>query len=117
MLASLDQSLKRLGVDYVDIYYSHRPDPNDVLARRNARRAGPRHRSARAKALYAGVSNYSGAHFCDAVRIAERDRLAPITIHQPYYNMLGRGIETDLLDHTDRHGCGVIAFARWRKAC
>jgi len=62
------------------------------------------------KALYAGVSSYSGAQFCDSVRIIDREHWAPITIHQPCYNLLQRGIETNLLDHTERHGCGVIAF-------
>jgi L-glyceraldehyde 3-phosphate reductase len=62
------------------------------------------------KALYVGVSSFSGAHFMDAVRVCDRMNLAPITIHQPYYNMLGRGIEKDLLPQTERQGTGVIAF-------
>jgi len=107
LVASIDQSLKRLGVDYVDIFYSHRPDPNtpleetigalDLIVKQG-------------KALYAGVSNYSGAHFCDTVRIVDREHWTPITIHQPMYNLLQRTIESDLLDHTERHGCGVIVF-------
>lgn len=107
IVASCDQSLKRMGVDYFDIFYSHRPDPNtpleetlgalDLLVRQG-------------KALYVGVSSYSGAQFADSVRICEREHLAPITIHQPYYNMLGRGIEKDLLPQTERAGTGVIAF-------
>jgi len=107
LVASLDQSLQRMGLDYVDIFYSHRPDPNtpleetlgalDLIVRQG-------------KALYAGVSSYNGAQFRDSVRIIEREHWTPITIHQPYYNLLGRGIETDLLEHTHQHGCGVIAF-------
>lgn len=107
LVASLDQSLKRLGLDYVDIFYSHRPDPNtpleetigalDLIVKQG-------------KALYAGVSNYNGAQFCDSVRIIEREHWTPITIHQPMYNLLHRTIENNLLDHTERHGCGVIAF-------
>ncbi|HEY3266017.1 MAG TPA: aldo/keto reductase [Armatimonadota bacterium] len=107
IIASCDQSLKRLGLEYVDIFYSHRPDPETPLEETLAAldqlvRSG--------KALYAGVSSYSGAQYADAVRIAERMGLAPITIHQPYYNMLGRGIEGDLLPQTQRFGSGVIAF-------
>ena len=107
LVASLDQSLKRLGLEYVDIFYAHRPDPEtpleetmealDLIVRQG-------------KALYVGVSNFSGVHFENAVRIGRERGLAPITIHQPYYNMLGRGIEWDLLDHTERCGTGVIVF-------
>ena len=107
IVASLDQSLKRLGLDYVDIFYAHRPDPEtpleetmealDLIVRQG-------------KALYVGVSNFSGVHYENAVRIGRERGLAPITIHQPYYNMLGRGIEWDLLDHTERCGSGVIVF-------
>ena len=107
LVASLDQSLKRMQLDYVDIFYSHRPDPNtpleetigalDLIVKQG-------------KALYTGVSSYSGAQFCDTVRLVDCERWAPITIHQPRYNLLARGIESDLLEHTERHGCGVIAF-------
>ena len=107
IIASCDQSLKRMGVEYFDIFYSHRPDPDTPLEETMAAldqlvRQG--------KALYIGVSSYSGAQFADAVRIGERMGLAPITIHQPYYNMLGRGIEWDLLPQTQRAGTGVIPF-------
>ena len=107
IIASCDQSLKRMGVEYFDIFYSHRPDPETPLEETMAAldqlvRQG--------KVLYAGVSSYSGAQFADAVRVSERMRLAPITIHQPYYNMLSRGIEWDLLPQTARAGTGVIAF-------
>jgi L-glyceraldehyde 3-phosphate reductase len=107
IIASCDQSLKRAGLEYFDIFYSHRPDPAtpleetlgalDTLVRQG-------------KALYAGISSYSGAQTQAAIDLAARERLAPITIHQPYYNMLGRDIERDLLPVTDRAGMGVIAF-------
>jgi L-glyceraldehyde 3-phosphate reductase len=107
LIASCDQSLKRMGLDYFDIFYSHRPDPDtpleetlgalDTLVKQG-------------KALYAGVSSYSGAQFADSVRICERHDWAPVTIHQPYYNMLSRTIEWDLLPQTERFGTGVIPF-------
>jgi L-glyceraldehyde 3-phosphate reductase len=107
LVASLDQSLKRMGLEYFDIFYAHRPDPHTPLEETMAVldlmvRQG--------KVLYVGVSSFSGAHFADAVRVCDRMRLAPITIHQPYYNMLSRGIERDLLPQTERAGTGVIAF-------
>ncbi len=107
MLASLDQSLARLGVDYVDIFYSHRPDPATPLeetlgALDHAVRSG--------KALYAGVSNYSGAFTREACQVAGEKHFAPITIHQPCYNLLARAIEHDLLPVTHEQGIGVIAF-------
>ncbi len=107
LVASLDQSLQRLGLDYADIFYAHRPDYQtpleetlealDLIVRQG-------------KALYVGVSNFPGRHFVEALRIVERRGLAPITIHQAAYNMLNRGIERDLLEHTDQAGTGVIAF-------
>ncbi|MBC7528316.1 MAG: aldo/keto reductase [Chthonomonadaceae bacterium] len=107
LIASCDQSLKRMGVEYFDIFYSHRPDPDtpleETLGALNLL-------VQQGKALYAGVSSYSGAQYADSVRICERNGLAPITIHQPYYNLLGRGIERDLLPQTKRFGTGVIAF-------
>jgi L-glyceraldehyde 3-phosphate reductase len=107
LVASLDQSLKRMGLEYVDIFYSHRPDPNtpleetlgalDLVVRQG-------------KALYAGVSSYRGTTFIESARLVEKHDWTPITIHQPSYNLLNRWIENDLLPHTDKHGCGVIAF-------
>jgi L-glyceraldehyde 3-phosphate reductase len=107
IIASCDQSLERAGLEYFDIFYSHRPDPAtpfeetlgalDTLVKQG-------------KALYVGISSYSGAQTKATLEIVERERLAPITIHQPYYNMLGRAIEDDLLPHTTRAGVGVIAF-------
>jgi L-glyceraldehyde 3-phosphate reductase len=107
IIASCDQSLKRMGLEYFDIFYSHRPDPNTPL---EETMAALDHLVRQGKALYIGVSSYSGAQFADSVRICERMGLAPITIHQPYYNMLGRGIEWDLLPQTERAGTGVIPF-------
>ncbi len=107
LIASCDQSLKRMGLEYFDIFYSHRPDPNTPLAET----LGALETLVRqGKALYAGVSSYSGAQYADAVRVVQQHDWAPITIHQPYYNMLSRGIEWDLLPQTRRFGSGVIAF-------
>jgi L-glyceraldehyde 3-phosphate reductase len=108
LVSSLDQSLKRLGLEYVDIFYAHRPDPVTPLEETMAAldlvvKQG--------KALYIGVSNFPGAHFENAVRVTERMGLTPITIHQPYYNMLDRKMEYDLFDHTIRNGVGVIPFS------
>jgi L-glyceraldehyde 3-phosphate reductase len=108
LVASCDQSLQRMGLDYFDIFYSHRPDPDtpleetlgalDLLVRQG-------------KVLYAGVSNYSGAHFADSVRICQNHGWHPITIHQPKYHLWKRTIEWDLLPQTERAGTGVIAFS------
>ena len=108
LIASCDQSLGRMGVEYFDIFYSHRPDPDTPLdetlgALDTIVKQG--------KALYAGVSSYSGAQFSDSVRTMERHDWSPITIHQPYYNLLARTVEWDLLPQTERFGTGVIAFA------
>ena len=107
LLASLDASLKRLGLDYVDIFYHHRPDPGTPLdetlaALDQAVRSG--------KALYAGVSSYSGPLTVDAVRISEQRGWAVPVIHQPAYSMFNRWIEKELLPATRRVGLGVIAF-------
>jgi L-glyceraldehyde 3-phosphate reductase len=108
LVASLDQSLKRLGLDYVDIFYAHRPDPDTPLEETMAAldlivKQG--------KALYVGVSNFTGAHFESAVEVTKRMGLVPITIHQPRYNLLDRRPEYDLFDHTVRAGTGVITFS------
>ena len=107
MLASLDQSLKRLGLEYVDIFYSHRPDPETPLeetmgALAAAVRAG--------KALYVGVSNYSAEQTRQAAAIL-RQMGVPCLIHQPRYNMLDRWIENGLQDVLDEEGMGSIAFS------
>ena len=107
MLASLDQSLSRLGLDYVDIFYSHRFDPDTPLeetmgALDAAVRAG--------KALYAGISSYSGERTREAAAIL-RELGTPLLIHQPSYSMLNRWIEEDLLDVLGETGVGCIAFS------
>lgn len=107
LLASLDQSLRRLGVEYVDIFYSHRFDPETPLeetlgALDSAVRSG--------KALYAGISSYSGAQTTEALRICGSAGYVRPIIHQPNYNMLNRRIEQDLLPVTTAAGLGVIAF-------
>src|SRR3954462_11193809 len=107
LLASLDQSLQRMGLDYVDIFYSHRFDPDTPLeetlgAVDTAVRSG--------RALYAGISSYSGQRTEEAVAIL-RAMGTPLLIHQPSYSMLNRWIECDLLDVLDREGVGAIAFS------
>jgi L-glyceraldehyde 3-phosphate reductase len=107
MLASLDQSLARTGLDYVDIFYSHRFDPTTPLeetatALDTAVRAG--------KALYAGISSYTPAHSRTMARLL-RELGTPLLIHQPSYSMLNRWIETEgLLDVAADEGFGVIGF-------
>jgi L-glyceraldehyde 3-phosphate reductase len=108
LIASCDQSLKRLGLDYVDIFYSHRFDPDTPLEETlGALDTLVQH----GKALYAGISSYSGADTRRAVEICRRNGWAPIVIHQPRYNFLDRGIETDLLPVTRALGLGVIVFS------
>jgi L-glyceraldehyde 3-phosphate reductase len=108
LLASLDQSLARMGLDYVDIFYSHRFDPQTRLeetmgALDTAVRSG--------RALYAGISSYSAAKTAEAARIL-RDMGTPLLIHQPSYSMVNRWIEDDhLLDRLDAEGAGCIAFS------
>jgi L-glyceraldehyde 3-phosphate reductase len=107
LLASLDQSLRRMGLDYVDIFYSHRYDPDTPLeetmgALDTAVRQG--------KALYVGISSYSGPRTAEAARIL-RDLGTPLLIHQPSYSLLNRWIEEDLLDVLEREGAGCIVFS------
>ena len=107
LLASLDQSLRRMGVDYVDIFYSHRFDPHTPLeetmgALDTAVRSG--------KALYAGISSYSPERTRDAADIL-RSLGTPLLIHQPSYSMLNRWIEGGLLDTLGELGVGCIAFS------
>jgi L-glyceraldehyde 3-phosphate reductase len=107
LLASLDQSLGRLGLDYVDIFYSHRFDPETPLeetmgALDTAVRQG--------KALYVGVSSYSAAKTEEAAEIL-RDLHTPFVIHQPSYSMLNRWIEPELLDALEKLGLGCIVFS------
>jgi L-glyceraldehyde 3-phosphate reductase len=107
LLASLDQSLERMGLDYVDIFYSHRLDPDTPLeetlgAVDTAVRQG--------KALYAGISSYSAQRTEEAIGIL-RDLGTPLLIHQPSYSLLNRWIEPDLLDVLGREGVGAIVFS------
>ena len=107
LLASLDQSLARMGLDYVDIFYSHRFDPETPLeetmgALDSAVRAG--------KALYAGISSYSAEKTREAAAIL-RELGTPLLIHQPSYSMLNRWIEPELLDALGELGVGCIAFS------
>lgn len=107
LVSSLDQSLKRLGLDYVDIYYHHRPDPNtpleetmsalDLLVRQG-------------KALYVGISNYKPEEAREAAQILRRLRHSCL-IHQPNYSMMSRWIEDGLQDVLAEEGIGTIAFS------
>jgi L-glyceraldehyde 3-phosphate reductase len=107
LLASLDQSLRRMGLDYVDIFYSHRPDPDTPLeetmgALASAVRQG--------KALYVGISNYSPEKTQQAAQIL-RELGTPCLIHQPRYSMLDRWVEDGLLDTLEQEGIGCIVFS------
>jgi L-glyceraldehyde 3-phosphate reductase len=107
LISSLDQSLKRMGLDYVDIFYSHRPDPDTpleetMMALDFAVRSG--------RALYAGVSNYNAEMTRKAAHIL-RGLGTPCLIHQPVYNMFNRWIEPELLDVLGEEGIGCIPFS------
>lgn len=106
LVASLDQSLKRMGIEYVDIFYSHRPDLNTPLeetmdALEQIVRQG--------KALYVGISSYNAQMTKQAADILNHSGIKCL-IHQPYYNMFDRWIEKDLLDVLEKEGIGCIAF-------
>ncbi len=107
LIASLDQSLKRLGLDYVDIFYHHRPDPDTPL---EETMGALDHIVRQGKALYAGVSNYRGEQFAAALTTVQRKQFAPITIHQPSYSMINRWIEGELLAPASLAGVGIMAF-------
>ena len=107
LLSSLDQSLQRMGLDYVDIFYSHRPDPDTPLeetmgALDTAVRSG--------KALYVGISNYRPKEAREAIRIL-RELGTPCLIHQPNYSMLDRWVEEGLLELLEAEGVGSIVFS------
>jgi L-glyceraldehyde 3-phosphate reductase len=107
LLASLDQSLSRMGVDYVDVFYHHRNDPDTPLEET----MGALDRAVRSgKALYAGISSYSPQRTAEAARIL-RELGTPLFIHQPSYSLLNRWIEGGLLDTAAEVGAGVIAFS------
>lgn len=106
LLSSLDQSLKRMGLEYVDIFYSHRPDPETpieetMMALDQAVRSG--------KALYVGISNYSAEQTAVAAKVL-KELGTPLLIHQPKYSMLNRWIENGLQDVLEENGVGSIAF-------
>jgi L-glyceraldehyde 3-phosphate reductase len=107
LLSSLDQSLARMGLDYVDIFYSHRYDPETPLEETMGALATAVQQG---KALYAGISSYSAKKSREAARIL-RDMGVPLLIHQPSYSMLNRWIEADLLDALDELGVGAIVFS------
>jgi len=107
VLASLNQSLQRMGLDYVDIFYSHRPDPNTpleetMMALDTAVRQG--------KALYAGISNYAAEDARRAIEIL-KSLGTPCLIHQPKYSMFERWVEGGLLDVLEKYGVGCIPFS------
>ena len=107
LMASLDQSLKRMDLDYVDIFYSHRPDPETPIEETMGALASAVQQG---KALYVGISNYNAAQ-----TLAAKDALdalgVPLLIHQPRYNMFDRWVEDDLLDELGRLGVGCIAYS------
>jgi L-glyceraldehyde 3-phosphate reductase len=107
VLASLDQSLARMGLDYVDIFYSHRFDPETPLEETMGALATA---VAQGKALYAGISSYSAAKTSEAAAIL-RSLGVPLLIHQPSYSLLNRWIEPDLLDVLGKEGIGCICFS------
>jgi L-glyceraldehyde 3-phosphate reductase len=107
LLASLDQSLHRMGLDYVDIFYSHRFDPDTPLEET----MGALHTAVQSgRALYAGISSYSAERTEEAAALL-REMGTPLLIHQPSYSMLNRWIEGGLLDVLEREGAGCIAFS------
>ena len=107
LLASLDQSLKRMGLEYVDIFYHHRPDPETPLEETMGALETAVHQG---KALYVGVSQYHPAQTREAVAIL-KGRGIHLLIHQPVYSMLNRWIEPELLDVLEEEGVGCIAFS------
>jgi L-glyceraldehyde 3-phosphate reductase len=107
LLGSLDQSLRRMGIDYVDIFYSHRYDPETPLDETMGALASAVHQG---KALYVGISSYSAAKTREAAEILSQMGV-PLLIHQPSYSMLNRWIEPDLIDVLGEIGAGCIAFS------
>jgi L-glyceraldehyde 3-phosphate reductase len=107
LIASCDQSLKRMGLDYVDIFYSHRVDPKTPLEETMGALA---HLHRQGKALYVGISSYSPELTREAHLILAREKV-PLLIHQPSYSMLNRWIEDELLDTLFGIGTGCIAFS------
>jgi len=107
LLSSLDQSLQRMGLDYVDIFYSHRPDPDTPIEET----MGALHSAVQqGKALYAGISQYNAKQTKQAVKILQ-EMGTPMLIHQPRYSMMDRWVEDGLLDVLGKKGVGAIAFS------
>jgi L-glyceraldehyde 3-phosphate reductase len=107
LLASLDQSLKRMGLDYVDIFYSHRPDPNTPLEETMGALSAAVQQG---KALYVGISNYPADQAAKAIELLKASG-TPCLIHQPKYSMFVRWVEDGLLDVLEKNGVGCIAFS------
>jgi L-glyceraldehyde 3-phosphate reductase len=107
LLASLDESLQRMGLEYVDIFYSHRPSPEVPLEETMGALA---HAVRQGKALYVGISSYSPERTREAAQILQSEGV-PLLIHQPSYSLLNRWIETDLLGTLEELGVGCIAFS------
>ena len=107
LIASLDQSLARMGLEYVDIFYHHRPDPGTPLEETMGALASIVHQG---KALYAGISQYQADTTREAAKIL-RGMGVPLLIHQPVYSMLNRWIEPELLDALEEVGAGCIPFS------
>jgi len=107
LVSSLDQSLKRMGLDYVDIFYSHRPDPNTPLEETMAALDSVVRQG---KALYVGISNYSAEQTAEAIKILNQLG-TPLLIHQPKYSMFNRWVEDGLQDVLQDNGVGSIAFS------
>jgi len=107
LISSLDQSLKRMGIDYVDIFYHHRPDPDTPL---EETMAALDHIVKQGKALYVGISNYEATETVKAAKIL-KELGTPCLIHQPRYNMMDRWVENGLLDVLENEGVGAIAFS------
>ena len=107
LISSLDQSLQRMGLDYVDIFYHHRPDPDTPL---EETMAALDHIVRQGKALYIGISNYKPEETKRAIRIL-RDLGTPLLIHQARYSMLSRQPEEGLMDLLEKDGVGLIAFS------
>ena len=107
LIASIDQSLKRMGLDYVDIFYHHRPDPDTPLEETMGALADIVRQG---KALYAGISNYESAETQKAAEILKRLNV-PFILHQARYSMFDRWVEDGLLDTLDKNGVGCIAFS------
>lgn len=107
LMASLDQSLKRMGLDYVDIFYSHRPDPETPIEETMGALADI---VKQGKALYAGISNYNAAQTEQALAVLKEHKV-PCLIHQARYSMFDRWVEPDLLNVLEKEGVGLIAFS------